>query len=690
MPSFVYPPARRGDVVDEYHGRKVADPYRWLEDPDSEETTKWVEAQNELTDAYVKNSKSFEPLRKVLEERWNYQKFGVPRIYNERLFYFKNDGLQNQSVLYSLGEGEEEPTVVIDPNEFSEDGTVAIGSWSCSKDGKIIVYTKSASGSDWQEIHIRRVEEQTELDEVLHHCRWTSISWNEDCSGFFYNRYPAEGEVPEEDRINFAKVFFHKLGTSQEEDQLIWERPEDKTLTAHPETTTDGKYLVLSLLRSCDPVNRLYIKKIGSDAPFLKLIDDEKHGYHFLGSQGTKFYFQNDSSAPRWRVISIDIDIKDPAQAQWKEVIPQGKGVIDRVAITKAGIVVSHEIDAHHELLVYDHKGKELTKVELPTLGSVFGLWGRENEENVYFAFTSFLKPMAIYRYNVAQKDLKLLFEPEVDFDSTPYETRQVFYESKDGTKVPMFITCRKDIELDGSAPTLLYGYGGFAISLTPGYGVPCSVWLEHGGVYVVANLRGGNEYGREWHDAGKLLNKQNVFDDFISAAEYLVDEGYTCSDKLAIWGGSNGGLLTAACMLQRPKLFGAVISAVPVIDMLRYHKFTCGRYWISDYGNAEEDENIFDYVMKYSPLHNVKAGETYPPLIVMTADTDDRVVPSHGKKFIATLQHEAAKEGPLLLHVETKAGHGHGKPTSKRIENRAYMLSFLFETFGLTTENSA
>ena len=684
MPSFVYPPARRSDVVDSYHGREVADPYRWLEDPDSKETVEWVEAQNALTDGYVRESANFEPLRRVLEGRWNYQRFGVPRVYGDRLFYFKNSGLQNQSVLCSLGEGEDEPKIVIDPNEFSDDGTIAIGSWSCSRDGKIVVYTKSASGSDWQEIHIRHVEEQTEFDEVLHHCRWTSIAWNADCTGFFYNRYPAEGEVAEEDRINFVKVCFHKLGTPQEEDELIWERPEDKTLTAHPETTSDGRYLVLSLLRSCDPVNRLYVKKVDDDGPFLKLVDNEEHGYHFWGSRGDTFYFLNDTDAPRWRVLSVDVNISSPDEAQWKEFIPQGKGVIDRIAVTSEGIVVCREIDAHHELTVYDFDGNEREKIALLTLGSAFGLWGRDDEDCIFFAFTSFLKPMAIYRYNLSKKELKVLFEPTVDFDSSPYETRQVFYESKDGTKVPMFITCRKDIVLDGSAPTLLYGYGGFAVSLTPGYSIPCTVWLDNGGVFAQANLRGGNEYGREWHDAGKLLNKQNVFDDFIAAAEYLIDQGYTKSENLAIWGGSNGGLLTAACMLQRPSLFGAVISAVPVIDMLRFHKFTCGRYWISDYGNAEENEEDFVNMMKYSPLHNVKKEEQYPPLIVMTADTDDRVVPSHGKKFIATLQHEAPGENPLLLHVETKAGHGHGKPTSKQIENRAYMLAFLFETFGM------
>jgi len=679
-----YPPARRGEVVDDYHGTKVPDPYRWLEDPEGDETVAWVRAQNELVDELVRRSPLFADMRSALEKRWNYTRFGVPRRYGGRLFYSRNDGLQNQPVIYVQADHGQEPTVVLDPNTLSDDGTVAVTNWKCSKDGKLIVYGRSSSGSDWQQIHIREIQTGREFDEVLHHCRWPSIAWNEDGSGFFYHRYPAPGTVPEEDLINFCTVWFHRLNTPQDDDVLVWEAPEDKTLTPHPISTHDGRWLLLHLGRTCDPKNRVYLRRLDSDGPFIKLVDDENAGYGFIGSRGDTLYFMNDTDAPRWRVVTCDLS--DPAAPVWTEVIPQGEGVIDSVCLTTEGLVVSHEVHAHHECSLYDFDGRFERSIALPALGSVFDVWGRPDLSTVYFGFTSFLHPMTIYRYDTATDEMTTLYQPTVDFDPTPYETRQIFFTSKDGTQVPMFVTCRRDQPLDGSAPVLLYGYGGFAVSMTPGFGIPCTVWLERGGIYVVANIRGGNEYGRDWHEGGKRANKQNVFDDFIAAGEWLCANGYTRPERLAIWGGSNGGLLTAACMLQRPDLFGAVISSVPVIDMLRFHKFTCGRFWVSDYGNAEEDPEHFKFLFAYSPLHNVVDGVEYPPLLVMTADTDDRVVPSHGKKFVAELQHRAGGDGPLLLHVETRAGHGMGKPTSKQIEERALMLTFLFQHLAVST----
>jgi prolyl oligopeptidase len=673
--NFVYPFARKADVLDDYHGTKVADPYRWLEDADSEETLAWVEAENELALGFIR-TKGWERIRDRLTELWNFPRYTLPVKEGGRYFFEKNDGLQDQSVLYvqdSLGAA---PVALLDPNVLSQDGTVALTGWEPSRDGRHLAYLVSMGGSDWQELRVREVDTGSDLGEVLEHCKFTSIAWMPDGSGFYYNRFPDPATVPEEDRNNFSKVYFHRLGTEQSLDELVYERPEDKTLGFSPWITEDGHYLVLWVYRGTDPKNRIYIRKLGSEGDFVKLLDEADAMYVPLGNAGTRFVFHTDLDAPRGRIISIDL--ASPARESWKEVVAEQDEVIDVAAIVGDRLVLAYMKDAHDTLVTRALDGSDPRGIELPGIGSVAGLSGRQGDPELFFGYTSFLFPTSSFRHDLGAGTTEVFQMPEIDFDRERYETKQVFYESKDGTTVPMFITSRKGLELTGDVPTLLYGYGGFNISITPSFSISRLVWLEDGGVYAVANIRGGNEYGEQWHQAGILGSKQNVFDDFIAAAEWLIEAGYTSSERLGIMGGSNGGLLTAACMVQRPELFGAVVSAVPVIDMLRYHKFSVGRYWVSDYGNAEEDPEQFEFLYAYSPLHNIEEGTTYPPTLVTTADTDDRVVPMHGKKFVAALQAADSGKNPILLRVETKAGHGKGKPTSKKIEEAADIYAFL------------
>jgi len=679
--SFVYPHARRADVTDDYHGTKVADPYRWLEDADSEETLAWVEAQNELATSFLRTD-GWEEIRARLTELWNFPRYSLPRKEGGRYFFEKNDGLQDQSVLYVQDSLEAAPAPVLDPNAMSEDGTVALTGWEPSRDGRHLAYLVSSGGSDWQELRVREVDSGKDLGDVLEHCKFTSVAWTPDGSGFYYNRFPDPATVPEEDRNNFSMVFLHRLGTEQSEDELVYERTEDKTLGFAPWITEDGRYLVLLVYRGTDPKNRIYYRELAGDGDFVKLLDEADAMYAPLGNVGTTFYFHTDLDAPRGRIVAIDV--ADPARECWKEVVAEGNDVVDVAAMVGSRLVLVYMKDAHNTLVTVDLDGSDPRGVELPGIGSVAGLSGRQGDGELFFTYTSFLFPTSSFRHDLDEGTTEVFHMPEIDFDHEAYETKQVFYESKDGTTVPMFITHAKGLEPTGDVPTLLYGYGGFNISLTPSFSISTLVWLEAGGIYAVANIRGGNEYGEEWHQAGILGNKQNVFDDFIAAAEWLIDAGYTSSERLGIMGGSNGGLLTAACMVQRPDLFGAVVSAVPVIDMLRYHKFSVGRYWVSDYGNAEEDPEHFEFLLAYSPLHNIEEGTTYPPALVTTADTDDRVVPMHAKKFVAALQAADSGKNPILLRVETKAGHGKGKPTSKKIEEAADRLAFLEEIFGM------
>ena len=675
--NYSYPAAQRSDVVDDYFGTKVADPYRWLENPDSPETVAWVKTENALTKKFLAGA-LHEQLKARFTKLWNFPRYSVPEKKAGRYFFEKNDGLQNQAVLYVQDSQAAEPRVLIDPNKLSADGTSALTGMEVSQDGKLIAYLVSDKGSDWQKLKIRKIDSGEDFPEVLDRCKFSSVAWKHDGSGFFYNRFPDPKTVAPEDRNNYSRVYWHALGTPQKNDKLIYEQPDNKELGFAPMMTEDGNYLLLHVWHGTDPKNRVYYKKATSEGEFVKLLDAADARYDFVGNVGTTFFFNTDLDAPHGRIIAFDIE--KPGRESWKEIIPQQESVISYAIMASDQLVLATMKDAHHELSIHDLQGKKTKQMSLPEIGSVFGLYGRQGDPEMFFGFTSFLRPLTVFRYDFKSGKTELFRGPKLDFDTSGYETKQVFYESKDGTRVPMFITSKKGIELNGDNPTLLYGYGGFDISLTPYFSVTRLVWLEKGGVFAQANLRGGGEYGEKWHQAGVLGNKQNVFDDFIAAAEWLIAKRYTSTPRLAIIGGSNGGLLTAACMVQRPHLFGAVLSLVPVIDMLRYQKFSIGRYWVSDYGNAEKSAEQFKFLYAYSPLHNIKQGTSYPPALITTADTDNRVVPMHGKKFAAALQAADGSRNPILLRVETKAGHGGGKPTSKRIEEAADLYTFLFK----------
>jgi prolyl oligopeptidase len=679
-----YPTARKADVVDNYHGTQVPDPYRWLEDPDSEETLKWVEAQNALTGKFLASYTEREEIQKRLTELWDYPKYSLPTKEGGRYFFEKNDGLQNQSVLYMQEGLEGEPVEILDPNKLSDDGTIALSNQSYSDDGKLLAYGLSTHGSDRQEIKIRKLDTLEDYPEVIQWAKFAGIAWiptRHNNPGFFYNCFPEPGTVPKEDENNYSKVYWHSLGTEQSEDLLVHENPEDKELLFHPFMSDDGEYLLLGVYKGTETKNRLYYAVMDSDKSIVKLLDEADASYEFIDNVGSTFYIETDLDAPRGRVIAIDVE--NPERVHWKELIPQSEDTIHFVTLVNNEIVVAYLHNAHHVLKRFSLEGEPKGEIELPTLGAVEGITGKREDTEALVGFTSFLFPQTIYRYDFKTEAMSVFRKSEMDFDPSDYEAGQVFATSKDGTKIPMFLVHRKGIERDGNNPTLLYGYGGFNAKLTPYFSISRIVWLEYGGVFALANLRGGGEFGEEWHEAGKLGNKQNVFDDFHACAEWLVENKYTKPEKLAIQGGSNGGLLVAACMLQRPDLYGAVVCQVPVADMLRYHKFTVGRYWTPEYGNAEEDLEHFKFLYAYSPLHNIKEGAKYPPILVTSADTDDRVVPAHSKKFVATLQ-EKAPDNTLLLRVETKAGHGAGKPTTKVIEELTDAFAFLFKVLGV------
>ncbi len=680
--KLIYPPARRDSTADIYHGVKVPDPYRWLEDADAHQTQAWVAQQNKLTSDFLTGVSAREKIKARLTHLLNYRRYSAPYKEGDRYFFWKNDGLQNQSVLYTQKTLEGKPRIVINPNLLSVDGTIAVTTTAVSKDGTLLAYALSRSGSDRRDVKIRTTDSSRDYDETLKWCKFTSIAWKHDGAGFFYNRFPDPNTVAPEDRNNYNRVYRHKLGTAQSQDQLIYERPDNKELAFAPLITEDGKFLILHVEHGTDPKNRVYYRPVQSAAPFIRLLDDADARYDFIGNTDSVFYFHSDLDAPRGRIIAIDIN--NPARESWREILPQTDDVIDYVALINNHFVVAYMHDVHHQLKIYNLDGSFVRKIPLPTLGRVSGLSGKQYDTEMFFSFTSFLFPSTSYRYDFLNQQLTTVHKPEIDFDPSHYKTKQVFYHSRDGTRVPMFITHKKGLKLDGGNPTLLYGYGGFNISIKPSFSVSVLNWLEQGGVYAVANLRGGGEYGEAWHQAGMLDKKQNVFDDFIAAAEWLIENKYTNPKRLAIRGGSNGGLLVAACMLQRPRLFGAVVCQVPVTDMLRYHKFTVGRYWIPEFGSAEAGPQEFKVLYAYSPLHNIKAGVEYPPILVTSAGTDDRVVPAHAKKFVATLQAKAAGKNPILLRVETKAGHGGGKPISKVINEQADIYAFLFKMLDL------
>ncbi|HTI13863.1 MAG TPA: prolyl oligopeptidase family serine peptidase [Dictyobacter sp.] len=675
-----FPVTRKDGTIDDYHGMQVADPYRWLEDDASEETRAWSEAQHAVTRAYLDEIGAREQLKSRYTALYNYARFSAPHKEGNRYYFAKNSGLQNQAVLYVQQHLRDEPRMVLDPNMLSDDGTVALTNQSYSKDGTLLAYATSTSGSDWQEVRIRHVDEGSDFPEVICWCKFVSVAWSRDGKGFFYNRLPEPGTVAVEDQNNYNKVYWHTLGTPQEEDQLIFEQPDVKELSFSPTVSDDGAYLLLDVWWGTDPNNRIYYRDLRSDGPFVRLLDEADASYGFIGNDGAIFYFQTNFRAARGRIIAIDTT--HPERENWRELVPEQVDVLDFVLIAQQQFVVSYLHDAHHQLKLYQKDGQAAGEIALPTLGSVVGLSGKPDESELFIQFTSYLYAPSSFRYDFTTRVLEPLNQTQATFDPSGYETTQVFCTSRDGTRVPMFLTHKKGLQLDGNNPVLLYAYGGFNISLTPNYSITPLVWIEHGGVYAVANLRGGNEYGEAWHQAGMLEKKQNVFDDFIAAAEWLIENKYTTSSRLSIEGGSNGGLLVATCMTQRPDLYGAIVCRVPVIDMLRYHRFTVGRFWIPEYGDAEHNAEQFKFLYAYSPLHNVREGRSYPATLIMTADSDDRVVPAHARKFAATLQEAQAGEQPILLRVEMKAGHGFGKPTTKIIDEECDILAFLFDTF--------
>ncbi|MEW6235142.1 MAG: prolyl oligopeptidase family serine peptidase [Candidatus Omnitrophota bacterium] len=677
-----YPSARREAVIDDFFGTKVSDPYRWMENPAAPDTQAWVEAENQITQSYLEKIPSRPEIEKRLTTMWDFPKYGVPTKEGGRYFFSKNDGLQNQSVLYWQKSLDSDPQVLLDPNKLSEDGTAALTNQAFTNDGKYLAYGISRHGSDWQEIKIRNVETGEDFADAIQWCKFAGIAWKHDNSGFFYNRFPEPGDKPLEAQNFYNKVFWHKLGTPQSGDVLVYERPDKKDFTFSPFLTEDGKYLILYVHYSDYASNRIYCREVESGAPFQLLLDEGDAQYDFVGNAGPVFYILTDKDAPRSRIVAIDIH--HPEKESWKEILPQQEDILSSAAIVNHQLAVNFLKDAHDVLKMYTLEGKFLREIEMPAVGSLGGISGKEDDPEMFFAFTSFLYPTTIYRYLIDQNELSVFRQPEVQFDFSNYETKQVFYHSKDGTRIPLFITHKKGLTLDGGNPTLLYGYGGFDISMTPGFSLSRLIWLEQGGIYAVAVLRGGGEYGREWHQAGMFEKKQNVFDDFIAAGEWLVENKYTNPAKLAINGGSNGGLLVAACLLQRSDLFGAVVCQVPVTDMLRFQKFTVGQFWTGEYGDAEKSAEQFRYLFKYSPLHNVKTCVEYPPLLITCADTDDRVAPAHSKKFAATLQANAIGVNPILLRVDTKAGHGAGKPTAKVIEEQSDIYAFLFKQFDM------
>lgn len=675
--SFDYPETRQDDTVDTYGDIIIKDPYRWLEDPHSAETKAWIAAQNQLTFNYLESIPAREKIKNRIAKIWNYEKYSIPFKKGDRYFYFKNDGLQNQNVLYTLKSLQDEPKVLIDPNIFSQDGTVSLSSISISNDGKLIAYGISRSGSDWQEWKVRDVETGKDLEDTVKWVKFSGASWTKDNRGFFYSRYDEPNQNTKLEDINFyQKLYYHRLGTSQAEDILIYDRPDKKEWGFSGQVSEDGRYLIIAVWRGTEAKNLVFYQDLeDKNAKVVELISEFEANYSFIDNDRDTFWFSTNFNAPKDRVIAIDL--KNPNQENWQEIIPEAAETIQNVNLVDNKFIVNYLKDARSIVKFFSLDGDSIGELESPGIGSINGFYGKRSDTETFYSFTSFTTPRTIYKYNFQTNKTEIFRQPKVDFNPEDYEVKQIFYNSKDGTQIPMFVTHKKGIKLDGNNPTLLYGYGGFNISLTPNFSVNNLVWMEMGGVYAVPNLRGGGEYGEAWHQAGMKDKKQNVFDDFIAAAEWLIENNYTNNKKIAIFGGSNGGLLVGACMTQRPELFGAAMPAVGVLDMLRFDKFTIGWAWRSEYGDPANPQD-FKTLYAYSPLHNVKSGTSYPATLVITADTDDRVVPAHSFKFTAALQAAQAGNNPILIRIETKAGHGAGKPTDKIIAEASDRFAFL------------
>jgi prolyl oligopeptidase len=680
-----YPATATVDHIDTYHGIDVADPYRWLEDDvrESAAVANWVEGENAVTFAYLDSIPERDIIKKRLTELWDYGRYSLPVKEGGRYFYSHNSGLQNQSVIYVQDSLDSEAAVLIDPNTWSDDGTVALASYSPSPDGRHVAYMIQDGGSDWRKARVLKIDTGTVLEDELNWLKFTSLSWAKDSSGFYYSRYPATSDEEKFQSLNVNQaVYFHRLGEAQEGDELVYHRPEHSDWGYFATVTDDGAHLVITSWKGTD--NRYQIIRqdlTDADAAPELLIGGFDHDYSLVGNVGSALYFRTNKDAPRNRLIVIDVDNPDPKN--WREVIAQAKDVLDGVSLVGGKIIADYMQDAQTVVKVFSLEGQQTGAVNLPGIGTASGFSGKLDDPETFFYYTSYNAPTMVNRFDVETGEVSVFRQPEVGFNPGDYVVRQVFYQSQDGTRVPMFISHHKDLAPDGKTPTMLYGYGGFNVSQTPSFSITRLAWMEMGGIYAVANLRGGGEYGEEWHQAGKKLNKQNVFDDFIAAAEYLIAENYTNPSKLAIFGGSNGGLLVGAVVNQRPELFGAAIPAVGVMDMLRFHKFTAGRFWVDDYGSSEDAEE-FNALYAYSPYHNIKEGSDYPAVLVTTADTDDRVVPGHSFKYAAALQKAQPDGAPKLIRIETRAGHGAGKPTEKVIDSYADSWAFLVRNLGM------
>jgi prolyl oligopeptidase len=711
---FVYaddPMSKRTDLVETLHGVEVPDPYRWLEEDvrESDTVAAWVGAQNKHTEAFFKQIPQRERINRRLTELWDFEKYGTPFKAGGRIYFYKNDGLQDQYVLYVQDSFDDEPRVLIDPNEWSEDGTVALAGTSFSDDGRYVTYSVQDAGSDWRVWKILEIATGKVLEEELRWIKFNTPAWTPDGTGFFYARFPEPEEGAAFQTLNLNQaVYYHRVGTDQSEDVLVFHRPDQPKWGYYNSVSEDGNYLIITVSVGTDDRYRVFYKDLRE--PFglpVPLVDNFENEYSFIGNDGPVFYFKTDLEAPRGRVIAVDIrnvpvrlDLPpegegDAAEVQGpsaegeppsaspssapphREIIPQQAEAMRDVSLVGNLFIVESLRDAKTHVSLFRPDGEFLRAIEFPGIGSASGFSGKRTDTETFYSFSSFDTPPSIYRYDLFTGESTLLRQAEVDFDPEEYEVKQVFYESKDGTRIPMFLVHKSGLKLDGDNPVLLYGYGGFNIPMTPGFSISRLAWMELGGVFAMPNLRGGGEYGEEWHKAGTKLNKQNVFDDFIAAAEWLIENRYTRPEKLAIQGGSNGGLLVGACMTQRPDLYGACLAAVGVFDMLRFHKFTAGRYWVDDFGSPDDPEE-FKALLAYSPYHNVKEGTCYPPTLITTADTDDRVIPGHSFKFTAALQHAQGCENPILIRIETRAGHGAGKPTSKIIEELTDQWAFL------------
>ena len=679
---LAYPESTRVDQVDVLHGVRVEDPYRWLEDLDSAETRAWVAAQNRLTFSYLAELPDREAFRKRLTELWNYERYGTPLRQGGRYFLSKNDGLQNQGVLYTLDRLDGEPRVLLDPNTLSQDGTIALADYEVSEDGRYLAYGLASGGSDWNEWKVRDVATGKDLSDHLRWVKFSRAAWTHDSQGFFYCRYdePQAGRPMEEANF-FQKVYYHRLGTPQSQDELVYERPDEPKMGFYAHVTDDGRYLLLFAWTDRGPENGVFYKDLSAPgSQVVELLDEFDASYTFIANDGPVFWFRTSLDAPRSRVVAIDV--RDPARENWRELIPQSEENLESVQFLGGRFVARYLQDAHSQVRLFGRDGKLEREVALPALGTVGAFSGRHDAREAFFSFSGYTTPATIYRYDLETGESAVFRQPKLAFDPAAFETRQVFFTSKDGTRVPMFLTWKKGLKPDGARPTYLYGYGGFNIPSVPEFSVAMLAWMERGGIYAVPALRGGGEYGQEWHLSATRLRKQNTFDDFIAAAEWLVANGYTSPRHLAAGGHSNGGLLVGVVLNQRPELFGAAMVGVGVLDMLRFHKFTIGWGWVSDYGSPEDPEE-FKVLRGYSPYHNLRQGYEYPPVLVVTADHDDRVVPAHSFKYTAALQHAQAGANPVLIRIETRAGHGSGKPTSKLIEGAADELAFLLDVVG-------